>query len=299
MAAHLDSFSLFLEQELGPGVCIRSIEELPDEGQGYSGSHIGYYLLSFVRPDRTEGVWKVITKDARAYERSVLELLHRQKQAVSPTFFEANGLIIQRYASILPHNDELGAAHALAKIHFDNIGVRHSWLRDATTGFEDALYLRAWKHEWDRNMADPVFASEFGFLEETLLANFADLIELLTTLTSECDSLTLTMVDLNPDDVREIDGRITLIDWDQAAFASLYVDLPNYFNAESALLYRDALAQLGHDIPVLEFMDRFHRIGRYMGFRYLEVGLEAWSPEQSGSKRWFLYYCLHLALHGR
>lgn len=299
MAAELGAFSLFLQQELGPDARVRSVEELPDEGQGFSGAHVAYYLLNFVHPDGTEGTWKIITKDARAYERSVLELLRRQEQAVPPTLFAEDGLMVQRYATMLPRNDELGAAWALAKIHFDNLGLRHPWLRDATTGFEDALYLRAWKREWDRNMAEPAFASEFGGLEGTLQANFDDLLELLACLTSEGDSLTLAMVDLNPDDVREIDGRITLIDWDQAAFASLYVDLPNYFNVESALHYRDALAQLGHEIPVLQFMDRYHRIGRYMGFRYLEVGLQAWSPEMSGSSRWFLYYCLHLALHGR
>jgi hypothetical protein len=39
-----------------------------------------------------------------------------------------------------------------------------------------------------------------------------------------------------------IDGHPIFIDWDQAAFGSFYLDLPNYFSVEAALCYRDALA---------------------------------------------------------
>jgi len=68
-------------------------------------------------------------------------------------------------------------------------------------------------------------------------------------------------------------------------------------------------------------MDRFHQIGRYMGLRYLEVGLQAWryhynqEMEQNddamqqakkstddnewNSQRWFFHYCLAIALNGR
>ncbi|CAF1306234.1 unnamed protein product, partial [Didymodactylos carnosus] len=89
-------------------------------------------------------------------------------------------------------------------------------------------------------------------------------------------SLTLINTDLIPGDTRSIDGRPILIDWDQAAYGSFYVDLPNYFSVETALCYRDALAELGLDILPAVFMDHFHEVRRYMGLRYLEVGLQAW-----------------------
>lgn len=65
--------------------------------------------------------------------------------------------------------------------------------------------------------------------------------------------------------------------------------------------YRDALARQGHDIPAVEFHERFHAVSPYMGLRYL--GFSLWQWAQGGAERergrWFLYYTLHLALHGR
>ncbi len=38
-------------------------------------------------------------------------------------------------------------------------------------------------------------------------------------------------------------GQIYLIDWGQARYGRLYLELPNYFTGAEALLYRDALVQ--------------------------------------------------------
>jgi hypothetical protein len=111
------------------------------------------------------------------------------------------------------------------------------------------------------------------------------------------------------------------IDWDQVAFGSFYLDLPNYFSVATALCYRDALTQLNLDIHPALFMDCFYEIGRYMGLRYLEVGLQAWrqhyfqeielnnnalqqekkstDDNEWNAQNWFFYYCLQLTLNGR
>jgi hypothetical protein len=81
----------------------------------------------------------------------------------------------------------------------------------------------------------------------------------------------------------------------------LYLDLPNPFTVETALIYRDALADHGYEIPAVEFLERYHEIGRYMGLRYLGYALWQWAQgeEQRRQGRWFLYYTFALALHGR
>ncbi|CAF3924151.1 unnamed protein product [Rotaria sp. Silwood1] len=139
--------------------------------------------------------------------------------------------------------------------------------------------------------------------------------------TIEGTSLTLINTDLTPDDIRSIEGHPVFIDCDQAAFGSFYLDLPNYFSVESALCYRNALAELGLDIPPALFMENFHEVGRYMGLRYLEVGLQAWrrhynqemkqnndaiqqekqSTDESewDAQYWFFHYSLELALNGQ
>ncbi len=108
-------------------------------------------------------------------------------------------------------------------------------------------------------------------------------------------------VDLIPEHIRLWNNRPCFIDWEQAAYGSLYLDLPNHFLVETALVYRDALAAHGYEIPVPEFMERYHAVGRYMGLRYLGYALWVWA--QGGARReegrWFLYYTFKLALHGR
>jgi hypothetical protein len=125
--------------------------------------------------------------------------------------------------------------------------------------------------------------------------------ETLKALTAERASLTLVNVDLIPDHIRLWHGTASFIDWEQACYGSFYLDLPNPFNVETALVYRDALARHGYPIPVLEFQERFHEIGRYMGLRYLGYALWQWAQgeEERHRGRWFLYYTLGLAIHGR
>src|SRR5205823_6249849 len=67
------------------------------------------------------------------------------------------------------------------------------------------------------------------------------------------------------------------IDWGQARYGSFYLDLPNYFTPQSVLLYRDALAELGLDIPADEFMAHYRDAGRYPGFKYIGFLLFQWA----------------------
>ncbi len=159
-------------------------------------------------------------------------------------------------------------------------------------------------------MSIPKFAVEYGCYTDRLDDLLSRLLTFLHQLNIDDTSLTLINTDLIPNDIRSIDGHPVFIDWDQAAFGSFYLDLPNYFSVEKALCYRDALAQLGLDIHSALFMERFHEIGRYMGLRYLEVGLQAWrrhyfqenkfsDDNEWNSQNWFFHYCLQLALNGR
>ena len=108
-------------------------------------------------------------------------------------------------------------------------------------------------------------------------------------------------VDLIPDHIRLWRGRAVFVDWEQASYGPLYLDLPNYFTVETALVYRDALARHGYELPVVPFLERYRELGRYMGLRYLGAALEQWHLGGAARDRgrWFLYYTLGLALGGR
>jgi aminoglycoside phosphotransferase (APT) family kinase protein len=114
--------------------------------------------------------------------------------------------------------------------------------------------------------------------------------------------------DLTPDHIRLApDGVAVFIDWEQARYGPLFIDLVNFFDAESVGVYRTALAAEGVEIDEREFMELFSRVGHWMGLRYLEVGLLAWQlpaddPEWMDVRtglRQFFDLCLNLALHGR
>lgn len=274
-----------------------------------------------MRASRSSEIQQIISKEAHLLERRVLALLCDQNQAVPRTFIPNFSLDKSRFYQQYVDSEITGHgpfdpttkayARALARIHYMNLGQHREWLPLATENFEDRLWLRAWRKEWHINLTIPKFALEYGCYTNRLDDSLSQLLTFLHQRTIEGTTLTLINTDLTPNHIRSIDGHPVFIDWDQAAFGSFYLDLPNYFSIETVLCYRDALSEFGFDIPPALFMENFHEVGRYMGLRYLEVGLQAWRhhynqvSEQNNNdsewnfQHWFFQYCLHMALNGR
>jgi hypothetical protein len=285
----------------------------PAGPQGYSGSEVGYYRVASTDPRGAACHDRLVVKQASLQERRITALLTTQGCAVPPAVIpdlEAEGRapIYMPYLEPRPpyaegHGSPLteSIAEGLAGIHAANRCRPPAWLPHTARDFHDQLWLRAWREKWRANLAQPAFAAEFGRYTQRLQAADEQLLRDLAALTAEATSLTLLNVDLIPDHIRLWRGRACFIDWEQSSYGTLYLDLPNAFNVETALAYRDALARHGHAIPETEFFERFHAVSPYMGLRYL--GYSLWQWEQGGAERergrWFLYYCLHLALHGR
>ena len=101
--------------------------------------------------------------------------------------------------------------------------------------FRGRLWLYAWREQWERNLADPTFAAEFGRYTARLDLAMEQLLRTLEALTAEGASLTLLNVDLIPEHIRLWNNRPFFIDWEQAAYGSLYLNLPNHFTVETAL----------------------------------------------------------------
>ena len=282
--------------------------------QGYSGSAIRYYDVTSRDVRGALRRETVVSKDAVLLERRILEHLSARGCAVPPLYMpdpirEGRAPVYMPYLEArLPDDSRhpwspttLTVADGLAGIHATNLGRRPSWLPLTADGYLDRLWLRAWREQWEANLADPTFRSEFGACTAGLDAAMEQFMAALEALTAEEDALTLLNVDLHPRHIRFWRGEARFIDWEQASYGPLYLDLPNHFTVETALIYRDALARHGAEIPVLSFMDRFHEMSRYMGLRYLGAAMEEWTAggKRRAEARWFLYYTIHLALHGR
>jgi Phosphotransferase enzyme family len=296
---------------IGAPARLRGVQEEAPSPQGASGGVVRSFMVSAEGSDGKPQTVKVISKEASSRERHVLDLLSTQRQAIPVTWVkdpsrEGRARIFQEYAEDYPWSAPDASlteqtADGLAAIHAANLGATPAWLPRADRSFVEELYLRATQQEWERNLADPDFAQEFGRYTEPLHAALDRLLDVLGELTREEQTLTLINTDITPEHLRLARGKPCIIDWDQANYGSLYLDLPNVFSVETVLLYRDALARHGLDIAPTDFLERFREVGRYMGLRYLEVGLLNWRDrgEDWSHQRRFLYFCLTIALRGR
>lgn len=312
-----ESFSAF--EQLLYGICgerrlILDIQEQPAGPQGFSGSQISYFTVTTKDSQGTIHHDSLVTKFASLMERRVLHLLSSQGCAVPPVVIpdmtsDERKLIYMPFLDARPALDlghpfsplTYSIADGLAGIHVANRNRPPSWLPHASDDFAGRLWLHAWREQWEANLKHPEFAAEFGGYSAQLETAMERLMRTLKALTAEGTSLTLLNVDLIPDHIRLWHGAACFIDWEQAAYGSFYLDLPNPFNIETALVYRDALARHGYPIPELEFQERFHEMSSYMGLRYLGYALWQWAQggEERQRGRWFLYYTFALALHGR
>lgn len=281
--------------------------------QGASSSRIRYFRVSSEGPSgaRTDDL---VAKDAPLLERRVLTLLSEQGCAVPPVQIAEAGAD-GRGTVIMPHTDAQpagafarylhpftrSAARALSGIHAANLGERPGWLPAASEHYEERLWLYPRRALWESALQDNDFAAEFGAYTDGLESSAAQFMQMLETLEQEGDTLTLLNVDLLPDHLRQWRGEAVIIDWEQARYASFYLDLPNAFSVETVLAYRDALAEHGHEVPVMEFLERYREVGRFMGLRWLSAALEDWHAggARRAERRWWLYYTLTLALRGR
>jgi len=96
--------------------------------------------------------------------------------------------------------------------------------------------------------------------------------------------------------VRDSQGYV--LDWGQARYGPLYLDLPNYFARDDALLYRDALAERGHDIPRATFLARYDAARAYPGFKYFGFAFHNWFCGDPPHRRSDVEYWMNMVLQG-
>lgn len=293
---------------------ILEISEQPGGLQGASGSQVRYFDVTSADPQGAVHQEALVTKSASLLERRVLQLLSSQGCAVPPVVIQ-DGSRDERAPIYMPFLEarpalDLGhpsspltysIADGLAGIHAANMGRPPAWMRHTADDYLGRLWLHAWREQWEANLLQAEFAAEFGGYTARLEDTMQRFMGTLQALTAEGSTLTLLNVDLIPDHIRLWRGAARFIDWEQSSYGSLYLDLPNHFLVETALVYRDALARHGLSIPEPEFLERYHEVGRYMGLRYLGFSLWQWAQggEERRKGRWFLYYTFSLALHGR
>ncbi len=300
-----------------PDLRVASIRVLPSPRQGASGAEVQLLLVRWRSAAGAQGEERLVCKHAGLVERRIMQLLQAQGQAVPPSQSPAHAgdspgraPLLMPFARSRPPERILGdpyapltqeVAQGLARIHAANRQKRPHWLPRASDDYTKRINLIETQMAWQRCMANAHFRRDYGQYDGPLRESRARLLSLLEALEDEGECCTLINTDLHPDHIRLHGTRPVFIDWEQACYGPLYLDLVNYFTLETALLYRDALAAAGHAIDTTVYMQRFREAGRYMGLRYLEVGLLNWLAGGAAWRqgRWFFHYCLSMALGGR
>lgn len=302
-----------IQKYVDPEARLVEVKILPGGKQGYSGSVLVYYQVSYRDSQGEIARVKLLTKQAPSTERRVLQRLSQQNLPAiafshtldlvtdtplsrlsgmdqpdpipEPLDLEADAsmLVCQQYLENETPNTspefKLKAAQALAAIHHANLGKRDelNWLPATDTAFYNKWIVgeACWPF-WRENLKIAEFERRFGHLTRPLELAAERFMDFARTLWQEGNSLTLIHADLHGEHVLSDRGQPYIIDWGQAHYGPFYLDLPNYFTPDLALQYRDALARLGHEIPRNEFMERYREAGRYVGFKYLSVCLWTW-----------------------
>ncbi len=276
--------------------------------RGYSGAHMERHEVGY--RDAHGAIYRasLVTKDASLTERRVLERLAAQGQCVPYSYTldlttNRSALVCQQDldGDALDGSSSVGTvwqvARCLARIHAANLGRADelAWLPRAAQAYVEDVILADFRQQLALTVEHPAFAAEYGETARRMEEVTQPFLVVMGTLWTEGDSLTLIHADLMDDHVLIHAGRPYLIDWGQARYGSLYLDLPNIFTPDTVLLYQDALAELGHDIPTEEFMRRYREAGRYPGFKYMGFLLSLWRAGQLDSLHGSL---LDQLLHG-
>lgn len=309
----------------GPSAHLVKLNPQTGGPQGYSGATLSYYDVTYEQ-NGTAGQTALVIKDAPLAERRALTWLGQQNVPVpfSHTFDLATDdrrpLCMQYVGSVTPPVERAQqAARTLAAIHAAGLKRRQelSWLPQADANFYAGwLIHNCWRDPWQRAMSgdDPFtdafgnqwpaaepggnFPAEFAPYTQPIEEAAGRFLDIMTILWHEGDSLTILHGDFHDDHVRTLNGREYIIDWGDARFGSLYVDLPNYFSRENVLLYRDALAELGHDIPAEQFLARYDAVQPYPGFKYFGMGIWNYRSGNPPHQSRHVYHFMKMILPG-
>jgi hypothetical protein len=294
-----------------PGAVVEEIATMPlaDDERGYSGASLHRHVVTFRSSQGGRETRTLITKDASLVERRVLAHLTAQGHCVP---FSASLDLITDGPALVCQQDlgppssqrsDPGAAarqvaRCMARIHHANLRRANDldWLPRADRAYFEDRILADYRRQLALAMEQPAFATRHGEIVRQMEAAVHPFLAAMDDLWAAQDTLTLIHADLSSDHVRMYQGHPYFIDWGQARFGSFYLDLPNFFLPDDVLHYRDALADLGLEIPVDTFMRRYAAAGRYPGFKYMGFLLFLCRQGKLASLQGPL---LHQLLHGK
>jgi hypothetical protein len=283
-----DLFESTIKQHVGKAARVAGWSERPPITQGYSGANVRVYDVDVVDGCTLYDV-PLVTKDVYLAERQAMLLLRSQAYSSIPfswSYDYASNervLLCQQFidADGDPLQDDIveRAALELARMHLANMGNTNTlgWLPHADHAYfcGEAL-LQQWRSSWNEALNDDEFVAVYGRYTEAMEGAAAIFLRAMDELWDEADTLTLVHGDLHDGNILVQGGIPYFIDWEQAHYGTLYLDLPSYLSPNQSLLYHDALASMGYVVPLATFQQRYADMTRSLGFRYMKFWIDRW-----------------------
>ncbi|XEC94195.1 phosphotransferase family protein [Paenibacillus tarimensis] len=240
----------------------------------------------------------LISKKATITERRALCMLLSQSANVPFTWTkdltEGRAYICTQDVDYLTDYNNLDIAmlqnkelHALAFIHHANLGKREqlSWLAPADQNHIYTMIHERWRAAWKVAKNNEQFMDEFGIYVPTVESVARSITDDMIRVLNDERTHTLIHNDLNPGNVLVYNNEdVMFIDWEEARYGSLLLDVPLRFTVEQAEDYRDALASLGHEIPHSLFIRQYKMAARYLGLRYMSWNLSVWTGDPNAKQ---------------
>lgn len=277
----INLFQAALCRWLASDAIVDSVRTLPDIAQDHSDAIVRFYDVAYHSSAGTAEI-RLITKAAHLYERQICALLNSQAHPNVPwsyTFDLHTNVpfpVCQQYVGLrLPLSQQHMhmVAQALAKIHAINCGAPYlPWMRRLTS----TSFFSWWRPMWEQALAHQEFRREFyPYLAhvEFTAKRFADLLD---DYWQEHTCLTVLHTDLSAWHVLVHDGQPYLIDWDQARYGPLYLDLVNFWTPETIPIYYEALVAAGVFFPYSKFMTHYYASRVFVSLKYMVPALQEW-----------------------
>lgn len=234
----------------------------------------------------------LISKRATRIERQVLSRLYSQKANVPFSLSyaseeEERSLLCLQDVDFQTNYNNLDInmlqkkePKVLAHIHTSNFGQRKklSWLPIANSVHIEKMLNERWNPQWTAAKVQEQFNEVFGEYISTVEAVAKSIAEDIKMVINDEQSQTLIHNDLNPGNVLvHKNTDVFLIDWEEAMYGSLFLDIPLRCGTKEQIEeYIALLADRNIEIPIHRFYQHYQIASRYLGLRYMSWNLGAW-----------------------
>jgi len=293
-----------LTREVSPTIILDSYEERMIR-PGMSGAALRKYELHGSDPSTSERLnMSLVIKESTSIERRVLHTLRLQKMNVPYNFtFNLTSDVTEliclqdlgsdHIADPMSISDEWlrKEAYELARIHSINLhqDSEYVWLPRIDRRFIETWLQVGWKGAWQEVLQDEEFVQVFHPYISQIEHAALHIVEDMERVIRDPDFFSLIHTDLHGGNVLTYNDQVYFIDWAEAHYGSIMLDLPhNFCTRRHVQHYVEALNELGVNFPEKTFYDHYQICRRYIGLRYMGWLLHIWKHDK-GATNWIIH----------